>query len=114
KGLTAAVLMRQLNSKLAQLPDAQAFVFSPPAIPGVGTSGGVSFVLEDRSGAGIDFLAENTNKFLEAARKRPEFASLFTTFLPNVPQVFADVDREKVLKQGIELASVYQTLQSFM
>jgi HAE1 family hydrophobic/amphiphilic exporter-1 len=114
KGLTAAVIMRQLNAKLAALPDAQAVVFSPPAIPGVGTSGGVSFVLEDRSGSGIRFLAENTAKFLEAARKRPEFANLFTTLLPSVPQVFADVDREKVLKQGVDLSSVYQTLQTFM
>src|SRR5208337_3182065 len=114
KGLTAAVLMRQLNAKLAELPDAQAVVFSPPAIPGVGTSGGVSFVLEDRSGSGIGFLAENTTKFLEAARRRPEFANLFTTLLPGVPQVFAEVDREKVLKQGIDLSSVYQTLQTFM
>jgi len=63
---------------------------------------------------GEDFLAENTTKFLEAARKRPEFAALFTTLLPSVPQVFAEVDREKVLKQGIELSSVYQTLQAFM
>jgi len=114
KGLTAAVLMRQLNAKLAELPNAQAVVFSPPAIPGVGTSGGVSFVLEDRSGSGIGFLAENTTKFLEAARRRPEFANLFTTLLPGVPQVFAEVDREKVLKQGIDLSSVYQTLQTFM
>jgi len=114
KGLTAAVIMRQLNAKLATLPDAQAVVFSPPAIPGVGTSGGVSFVLEDRSGSGMGFLAENTAKFLEAARKRPEFSGLFTTLLPSVPQVFADVDREKVLKQGIDLSSVYQTLQTFM
>jgi HAE1 family hydrophobic/amphiphilic exporter-1 len=114
KGRTAAVIMRELNAKLATLPDAQAVVFSPPAIPGVGTSGGVSFVLEDRSGSGIKFLAENTARFLDAARKRPEFANLFTTLLPSVPQVFADVDREKVLKQGIDLSSVYQTLQTFM
>ena len=60
------------------------------------------------------FLAENTEKFLAAARKRPEFARLFTTLLPSVPQLFADVDRDKVLKQGITLSSVYQTLQAFL
>jgi HAE1 family hydrophobic/amphiphilic exporter-1 len=114
KGLTADVIMRRLNARLAALPDAVAFAFPPPAIPGVGTAGGVTFMLEDRSGRDFAFLAENTNRFLEAARKRPEFARLFTTLIPAVPQLFADVDREKVLKQGINLESVYQTLQALL
>jgi hydrophobic/amphiphilic exporter-1 (mainly G- bacteria), HAE1 family len=113
-GLTADVIMRELNRRLAGFPDAQAFAFSPPVIPGIGTSGGVTFMLQDRAGRDPAFLAENTAKFLAAARQRPEFALLFTTLLPSVPQLFADVDRDKVLKQGIDLSSVYQTLQAFM
>ena len=113
-GLTADVIMRDLNRRLAGFPDAQAFAFSPPVIPGIGTSGGVTFMLQDRAGRDPAFLAENTEKFLAAARQRPEFALLSTTLLPSVPQLFADVDRDKVLKQGIDLASVYQTLQAFM
>src|SRR3989454_7003247 len=113
-GLTANVIIRQLNQKLAGVAEAQAFAFSPPAIPGIGTSGGVTFMLEDRSGKDPAFLAEQTEKFLAAARKRPEFARLFTTLLPGVPQFFAEVDRDKVLKQGISLSSVYQTLQAFL
>ena len=113
-GLTADVVMRDLNRRLAGVAEAQAFAFSPPVIPGIGTSGGVTFMLEDRAGKDPEFLAENTAKFLAAARQRPEFALLFTTMLPSVPQLFADVDRDKVLKQGIDLASVYQTLQAFM
>jgi HAE1 family hydrophobic/amphiphilic exporter-1 len=114
KGRTADVIMRELNAKLYMLPEAQAFAFSPPAIPGVGTSGGATFMLEDRSGSTIDFLAKNTDAFLEAARKRPEFASVTTTFIPSVPQVFARVNRDKVLKQGVDLSAVYKTLQAFM
>lgn len=114
QGLTADVIMRRLNQRLAGLPEAQAFAFAPPAIPGIGTSGGATFMLEDRSDRGIDFLAQNTDRFLQAARQRPEFAVLTTTFIPTVPQVFADVDRDKVLKQGVDLGSVYQTLQAFM
>jgi HAE1 family hydrophobic/amphiphilic exporter-1 len=114
KGLTADVMIRELNRRLATVPEAQAFAFSPPAIPGIGTSGGVTFMLEDRAGKDPAFLAENTEKFLAAARKRPEFARLFTTLLPGVPQLFAEVDRDKALKQGISLASVYQTLQAFL
>ena len=112
--LTAEAIIQQLNQRLAALPEAQAFAFSPPAIPGIGTSGGVTLMLEDRSGQDIEFLAQNTERFLQAARQRPEFASLTTTFIPSAPQVFADVDRDKVLKQGVDLDSVYQTLQTFM
>src|SRR5262252_9084860 len=114
EGLTADVIIRQLNQKLAGVAEAQVFAFSPPAIPGIGTSGGVTFILEDRSGKDPAFLAEHTDRFLAAARKRPEFARLFTTLLPSVPQFFAEVDRDKVLKQGIALNSVYQALQAFL
>src|SRR5499425_40491 len=113
-GLTAEVIIRQLSQKLAGVAEAQAFAFSPPAIPGIGTSGGVTFILEDRAGRDPAFLSENTDRFLAAARKRPEFARLFTTLLPSVPQFFAEVDRDKVLKQGINLTSVYQALQAFL
>jgi hydrophobic/amphiphilic exporter-1 (mainly G- bacteria), HAE1 family len=107
-------IFKNVNTRLAELPEAKAFVFPPPAIPGVGTSGGVTMILEDRSGRDIGFLAENTQKFMEAARKRPEIARIDTTFIPEVPQVFAKVDRDKVLKQGVSLSDVYQTLQAFM
>jgi hydrophobic/amphiphilic exporter-1 (mainly G- bacteria), HAE1 family len=114
KGLTADVIIRDLNRRLAGVAEAQAFAFAPPAIPGIGTSGGVTFMLEDRAGRDPAFLAENTANFLAAARKRPEFARLFTTLLPGAPQLYAQVDQEKVLKQGIALSSVYQALQAFL
>jgi HAE1 family hydrophobic/amphiphilic exporter-1 len=104
----------RLNQQLNKLPPGVAFAFSPPAIPGVGTSGGFTFILEDRSGGDIQFLTKNLNTFLEGARKRPEIASLSTTFLPSVPQEFVDVDRDKVLKQGVNLNDVYRTVQAFM
>jgi HAE1 family hydrophobic/amphiphilic exporter-1 len=114
EGLTADVIIQRLNQRLAGVAEAQAFAFSPPAIPGIGTSAGVTFMLEDRAGKDPAFLAENTEKFLAAARKRPEFALIFTTLLPSTPQYFAEVDRDKVLKQGIPLSSVYQALQTFL
>ena len=107
-------IMAHLNREFAKLPQGLAFAFSPPAIPGIGTSGGVTMVIEDRAGKDIRFLWENTQKFLAEARKRPELARVTTTFTPTVPQVFVNVDRDKVLKQGVELSDVYRTLQTFM
>ena len=114
KGLTADSILRSLNRRLAAFPDAQVFAVPPPAIPGVGTSGGISLMLEDRSGKDIQFLAGNTRRFLEAARQRPELATVNTTLNPGVPQLFADVDKDKALKQGVNLNALYQALQAFL
>jgi len=107
-------IKKHISQKMAGLPGAIGFAFPPPAIMGVGTSGGVTFILQDRAGKDIAFLAANTKKFIEEAKKRPELARVTTTFLPTVPQLFVDVDRDKVLKQGVNIADVYKTLQSFM
>jgi HAE1 family hydrophobic/amphiphilic exporter-1 len=103
-----------LTRKLSRMPEANVFPFPPPAIAGVGTAGGFTMVLEDRAGNDISFLAVNVSKFLDAARKRPEIASISTTFLPAVPQLYVNVDRDRVLKQGVDLTEVYKTLQTFM
>jgi HAE1 family hydrophobic/amphiphilic exporter-1 len=106
-------LKERLNRELRGLPEGTVFSFSPPAIPGVGTSGGVTFVLEDRGGNGNDYLAANVDKFLAAVRKRREIGSINTSLLASVPQEFVTVDRDKVLKQGVPLADVYATLQAY-
>ncbi|MGA2211701.1 MAG: multidrug efflux RND transporter permease subunit [Bryobacteraceae bacterium] len=103
-----------LNQELSRLPEGIAFSFSPPAIPGVGTSGGFTFILEDRAGREVQFLSDNLNRFMTAARKRPEIGTLTTTFLPSVPQQFVDVDRDKVIKQEVQINDVYRTIQAFM
>lgn len=107
-------IQQHLNRALSQIPEAIGFVFPPPAIPGVGTSGGVTMVLEDRAGRDVKFLADNTQRFIEEASKRPEIARVSTTALPSVPQIFIDVDRDKVLKQGVILSDVFQSLQTYM
>jgi HAE1 family hydrophobic/amphiphilic exporter-1 len=107
-------IIASANRALTTLPEGRGFVFPPPAIPGIGTSGSVTFMLEDRSGQDVPFLAGQTKTFIEEASKRPENARISTTFTPAVPQVFAHVDRDKVLKQGVELSNVYKTLQTFM
>src|ERR1700745_1941944 len=104
----------RLNQELKKLPDGTVLSFSRPAITGVGTAGGVTFVLEDRAGKDVKFLTDNLNKFLAAARKRPELALVSTTFIPSVPEEFINVDKDKVLKQGVNLTDVYNTIQAYM
>ncbi|MCC6390991.1 MAG: multidrug efflux RND transporter permease subunit [Bryobacterales bacterium] len=107
-------IVQRLNRELSKVPEAIAFSFSPPAIPGVGSAGGFTFVLQDRAGRDVDFLAGNLDKFMTAARKRPEIAGLNSTFLAGVPQLFVNVDRGKVIKQAVALNDVYRTIQTFM
>jgi hydrophobic/amphiphilic exporter-1 (mainly G- bacteria), HAE1 family len=108
------LMIANANRELAKIPEGIAFVFSPPSIPGIGTSGGVTFILEDRAGLDVDFLARQTQKFLEAARKRPEISRITTTLLPDVPQFYLNVDQDKVLKQGVQISDVYKAVQVFM
>src|SRR4029453_17535629 len=94
--------------------EAVAFAFMPPSIPVLGSAGGFSLWLQDRSGGSVEFLEQNLKTFLEAARKRPEIGAVTTQFSASVPQVYADVDRDKALKQGVAIADVYQTLQAYL
>ncbi|MBW0000903.1 MAG: efflux RND transporter permease subunit [Verrucomicrobia bacterium] len=107
-------MIRNADEALGKIPDGIAFVFPPPSIPGIGSSGGVTFVLEDRAGMPVDFLAQQTRRFIEAAQRRPELARVLTTWLPSVPQFYLNVDQDKVLKQGVELSDVYKAVQVFM
>jgi hydrophobic/amphiphilic exporter-1 (mainly G- bacteria), HAE1 family len=107
-------ILKHVNTEFSKVAAGRAFAFSPPAIPGIGTSSGVTFMLQDRSGKDVAFLAEQVQKFVAAARERKELAGVTPMFSPSVPQIFLNVDREKVLKQNMNLGDVYQTLQTFM
>jgi HAE1 family hydrophobic/amphiphilic exporter-1 len=111
--LVAKAIRDKVNRALAaEVPEATATAYLPPSIPGMGTSGGFSLWLQDRSGGTVEFLDENVKKFIAAARKRPELTGVNSSFSAAVPQVFADVDRDKALVQGVQLGDVYQTLQA--
>ena len=115
-GQTAPEIIATINQKFkAQIPEASAvFGFMPPSIPGLGQAGGFSLWLQDQGGGSVDFLYQNLQRFLTAARKRPELQNVNAVFRAGVPQVYVDVDRDKVLKQGVPIGDVYQTLQAFL
>jgi HAE1 family hydrophobic/amphiphilic exporter-1 len=115
KRLAARAIVDRVNGRLAsQVPEAVAFAFMPPSIPGLGNAGGFSLWLQDRSGGSVEFLDQNLQRFLSACRKRPELAGVASQFSADVPQIYADVDRDKALRQGVPIADVYQTLQAYL
>jgi len=104
-----------LNKAFAQqIPEAGVVAFGPPAIPGLGTGAGFTMQLQDRSGGSPDYLAEQTQRFMAAARKRPEIARVNTLYRAAVPQVYADIDRSKVLKSGVQINDVNTTLGALL
>jgi HAE1 family hydrophobic/amphiphilic exporter-1 len=112
--LQSDAIVMSVNRKLYGLPDAQVFAFLSPAIPGVGQAGGVDVFIQDRAGTTVDYLWQNTQRFMAELQKRPEIAFLATTYAPAVPQLFARVDEDRVFKLGVPIQDVYQTLQAFL
>jgi HAE1 family hydrophobic/amphiphilic exporter-1 len=113
--LQARAIVDRLNGVLrSAAPEAAVFAIMPPSIPGLGSQGGFSMWLQDRGGNSIEVVDAQLQKFLAAARKRPELLGVTSPFTANVPQVFVNVDREKALRQGVALGDVYQTMQTYL
>ena len=111
----AQEIVRRLNEAFAEkVVSGVAFAFGPPAIPGLGTGAGFSMMLQDRSGNPPIYLAEQVQKFLQAANERPEIGHAYTLFRSNVPQLFLDIDDSKVLKLGVPLSDIYTTVGAFL
>jgi HAE1 family hydrophobic/amphiphilic exporter-1 len=108
-------IVRRLNTQFAlRVKSGQAFAFGPPAIPGLGTGSGFSFMLQDRSGRPPDYLAEQMVAFIKAANARPEIQAAFSPFRASSPQIFMDIDNSKVLKLGVSLSDVNTTIGAFL
>ena len=98
----------------AKLPEAIILAFNPPPIPGLGSTGGFSFKLQDRSGGTPQELAKVADDFMAAARQRPEIGSIYSKFNPRTPAYRLAVDREKAKKLGVPISDVTNALQTFL
>jgi len=106
-----ALAKRALGANLA-VKEGVVAAFNPPPITGLSTTGGVEAYLQGRSGAGSQALGQQVAAVLEAAKGRPEFASVQTTFKPTVPQIYLEVDRAKAKAIGVPINSVFDALQA--
>jgi hydrophobe/amphiphile efflux-1 (HAE1) family protein len=105
-------IIHKVQSLFDKLPGGVCMAFNAPAISGLGKSGGLELQIEDKSGAGLTKLAEVVNAFNEEAAKHKEFASSYTLFRNNIPQLNIKVDKEKANKMGVPISSIYTSLQS--
>ena len=112
---TANQIVAQLNADFrSAINEAQVFAFGPPAIPGLGSGSGFTLMIQDKGGNTPDYLSKQTAKFIQAAMRRDEIGSVFTTFRANVPQRYMKINKDKVLKAGISLNNIYATVGAFL
>jgi multidrug efflux pump len=110
--LTFSVLPR-LNAQFAQIKEGFVFALNPPSIPGLGTTGGFEFYLQNRGAGDTRATSQAVQAYLAAARQRPELAGITTTFRGATQQLFVDLDRNKAEVLGVPVQDAFQTMQSF-
>lgn len=115
RSVTASELVAELNEKLYFIINSgQVYALGPPAIPGLGVGSGFTIMLQDRGGRGTEYLAGNAARFVEAAHKRPEIASVTLLLNENVPQRALQVDREMALKMGVPLSALHNAISTYL
>jgi multidrug efflux pump len=112
--LSGMALVGTLNQRFSEIQDAFVAAFPPPAVQGLGTIGGFKLYVEDRSDAGLAALFENTQKLMAAGSQSPHLAGLFSGYQMNVPQLFAELDREKAKTHGVSVSDVFETMQAYL
>ncbi len=113
-GLSADVLVGQLQGKLSQIQEAGIFVIAPPSLRGVGTGGGFNMYIQDRRGRGLQTLTQATYELMRAANQTPGLARVFTTFNINTPQIFVDVDRVRAQILDVPIENIFETLRIYL
>lgn len=104
-------IMAHIHAKTAELPEGVVMVANAPPIPGLGSTGGFNFEIQDLNSLGIDAMTKVVQRFISKAHQQPELAGVYTTFNPAIPQRFIDVDRVKVKTRGVSLDDIFNTLQ---
>ena len=111
-GVQQMPLIGEISRRFGAIKDAFILVIPPPAIQGLGTSGGFEMQVEDRGGVGLGQLQAAVNKLVAAAAADPQLLRVNSTFRAGVPQLYADVDRSRVLSKQVPLGDVFTTLQA--
>jgi hydrophobic/amphiphilic exporter-1 (mainly G- bacteria), HAE1 family len=112
--LRQEAIMGAIQGQLSQIQEAIAFVFTPPAIPGLGVAGGFQMQLQDRADVGLPELQKMVDEILQDGNAQAGLTGLNSTFRADVPQIFAEVDRTQAKTMGVPLTSVFNTMQAYL
>jgi multidrug efflux pump len=110
----ASAIVKKLQGAFSSIQDAFVIAIQPPSVQGLGNAGGFQLEIEDRRNAGLNALQEATDAVVTAANAEPGLAGVFTTYRSQVPQLFLNIDREKVQTLDVPISSVFDTLQSYL
>lgn len=112
---SAMQIAAALNATLyRELPEAEGFAFIPPSIPGLGVTSGLSAVTQDLAGRGTAYLSEQTMRYLDSLRRRPEIATATTSFNAGVPQRRLAIDKAYAMQEGVALGDVYSAITTYL
>ena len=112
---SASEVVDILNRELYfALNDGEAYSFGPPTIPGLGTAAGYNIMILDKGGNSVEYLAENSDRFIEAALKKPAIASAQSQFSTSVPQRELRIDKDAVLKAGVDMSALHEMLATYL
>jgi multidrug efflux pump len=114
--MSAGAIAAELNAQFAGIQDAYIAIFPPPPVQGLGTIGGFRLQIQDRGSLGYEELYKQTQNILAKARALPELdpMSVFTSYQVNVPQIDANIDREKAKTHGVAISDIFDTLQVYL
>jgi len=112
--MSASAIAADLNAQFAEIQDAYIAIFPPPPVQGLGTIGGFRVQVEDRGGLGYEELYQQVQNVIAKSRNVPELAGLFSSYQVNVPQVDADIDRDKAKSHGVAIDEIFNTLQVYL
>ncbi|MDG2393532.1 MAG: efflux RND transporter permease subunit, partial [Thalassotalea sp.] len=112
KDIVFAITQKVNYIAFMQVPEAQVFAIAPPAVPGMGAVGGLEFIMQDKLGRSATELATVLNDFVTQANQHPALTKVYSTYRANVPQYLIDIDRKKAKTLGINVDSVFSTLQA--
>jgi multidrug efflux pump len=112
-GVSSFATLRRLNAQFAGRRDGVAFAVNPPSIPGLGTTGGFEFYVQNRGAGDPRQTDDAVRAFIAKARQRPELQGVSTTFRANSQQLFVDLDRNKAEVLGVRVGDVFQAMQAY-
>ena len=113
KGISIDKIMENVEKDLKEYPECKVYLSTPPVIPGLGTSGGFEMQLEARGEATFDNLVQAADTLMYYAQKHKELTGLSSSLQSEIPQLYFDVDRDKVKMLGVPLADVFSTMKAY-